>query len=186
MRRTGLSFFILSFLSMSASVGRSQTTQPQQQSAPPAQSPDSTQPQPSQAPPKTTNPPRPQKVWTNEDVQDLRDHSAISTVGKPQPPKPNPAETPNRNTPRGNAAWYREQILKLRAKLPPLNDSIQQLQDALSGKTVDSVRRYWGVRPDDWRDQLARLQKQRDDIQAKIAALQDEARHNGVPASALE
>jgi hypothetical protein len=41
------------------------------------------------------------------------------------------------------------------------------------------------VRPDDWRDQLARLQKQRDDIVAKISALIDEARHNGVPANAL-
>jgi len=185
MRRTAMSALILSFVCMSASVGHSQTTQPQQQSAPPAQSSDSSQAQPAQTAPKTANQSRPQKVWTNEDVPDLRDRSAISTVGKPQP-KPNVPDKPNRNTPRGNATWYRDQIVKLRAKLPPLNESIQQLQDALSGKTVDSVRTFWGVRPDDWRDQLARLQKQRDDIQAKIATLEDEARHNGVPANALE
>lgn len=186
MRSASMSFFILLFLCTFASIGRSQTGQPSQQSAPATQSSDSTQAQPTPTAPKPANQSPPQKVWTNEDVQNLRDHSEISTIGKAQPADTNAAEKPNRNATRQTVDRYREQISKLRAKLPPLDDSIQQLQAALSGKTVDSVRQYYGVRPDDWRDQLARLQKQRDDIQAKITALEDEARHTGVPAKDLE
>ena len=102
---------------------------------------------------QTSSPPAPEqqkqparKVWTDDDVGDLRDRSAISTVG---------------------------------------TTKIRQLQDALDGKAVNSVRTYGGVRADDWRDQLSRLRKQRDDISAKIAALEDEARHNGIAPNAL-
>jgi hypothetical protein len=186
MRLASMSFFILFLVCLFASIGRSQTTQSQQQTAPPAQSSDAAQAQPAQTAPKPANQSRPQKVWTNEDVQDLRDHSEISTIGKPQPPNANANNQPARNTTRANATWYRDQLKTLRSKLPPLDEKIQQLQAALSGKTVDSVRQAWGVMPDDWRDQLARLQKQRADIQAKITTLEDEARHNGVPQTALE
>jgi hypothetical protein len=125
------------------------------------------------------------KVWTNEDMTDLRDHSAISTVGN-APPKPaKPGDKPSPVSKGKNAAWYRDQIDKLQAKIPPLDDKIHDLQAALSGEQVTETRQYGGARPDDWRDQLDRLQKQRDEIVAKISALIDEARHNGVPANAL-
>jgi hypothetical protein len=55
------------------------------------------------------------------------------------------------------------------------------LQAGLNGATVNETRHYGGVKLDDWHDQLARLQKQREDIAAQISAMQDEARHNGVP-----
>jgi hypothetical protein len=184
MRRISLSFLLPLSLCILVSSARSQTTQSQQGTPSPAsQTPDSKPAQPAQSPPKSAT--RPQKVWTNEDMGDLRDRSAISTVGNPHPAKPSVNEKTVPNATRRNAKWYRDQILKLRAKIPPLDANIQQLQAALSGKTVDSVRRYWGTRPDDWRDQLVRLQKQRDAIQAKIAALEDAARHDGVPQNAL-
>ena len=50
----------------------------------------------------------------------------------------------------------------------------------LNGGQVNEVRHYGGNKIDDWHDELARLQAQRDDINAKIAALQDQARHDGV------
>jgi hypothetical protein len=45
---------------------------------------------------------------------------------------------------------------------------------------VNSTR-HVGVKIDDWHDELARLQVQRTDVASKINALQDQARHSGVP-----
>lgn len=125
------------------------------------------------------------KVWTNEDVGDLRDRAPISTVGDSAPKTGKPADKAAPPAKGKNAKWYVDQIQALEAKIPPLNDRIQQLQAALNGDQVNSTRQYGGVRPDDWRDQLQRLQKQRDDLQAKIAALEDQARHDGVAPNLL-
>jgi uncharacterized protein YukE len=120
------------------------------------------------------------KVWTDEDMSAVHTNSAISTFsgaankpanGKPVAAKPSP-KSPKQ---------YQTQIANLQAKLPPLDEQISQLQAGLNGATVNETRHYSGTKLDDWRDQLARLQKQRDDIAAQINALQDEARHNGVP-----
>ncbi len=120
------------------------------------------------------------KVWTNEDMGAVHRDAAISTFSsKPNKPangKPVAAKT-NPKSP----GQYQGQIANLQAKLPPLDQQIAELQAGLNGETVNSTRHYSGVKLDDWRDQLARLQKQRDDIAARISALQDEARHNGVP-----
>lgn len=125
------------------------------------------------------------KVWTNDDVGDLRDHAPISTVGSAHPKSGKPADKTGLPAKGKGAKWYTDQIQALEAKLPPLNDKIQQLQAALNGDQVNSTRQYGGVRADDWRDQLKRLQKERDDIQAKISTLIDQARHDGVPTNLL-
>lgn len=125
------------------------------------------------------------KVWTNEDVGDLRDRAPISTIGNADPKTGKPADKPAPAAKGKNAKWYVDQIQALQAKIPPLNDKIQQLQAALNGDQVNSTRQYGGVRPDDWKDQLQRLQKQRDDLEAKIVALEDQARHDGVAPNLL-
>jgi len=158
---------------------RAQTAPADQTSAAPA-SQTSSQPVPDQQ----KQPAR--KIWTDDDVGDLRDRSAISTVGAPNSKSSNLTGRPAAPTARTkDARWYQDQISKLRAKIPPLDDKIRHLQDALDGKTVNSVRTYGGVRADDWRDQLSRLRKQRDDISGKIAALEDDARHNGIAPNAV-
>jgi uncharacterized protein YukE len=120
------------------------------------------------------------KVWTNEDMGAIHSNSAISTfssgANKPANAKPAPAKPSSKN-----AKQYQDQIAKLQAKLPPLDQQISVLQAGLNGATVNETRHYGGVKLDDWRDQLARLQKQREDVAAQISAVQDEARHNGVP-----
>ena len=120
------------------------------------------------------------KVWTNEDMGAVHRDPAISTFSsgpnKPANGKPVAAKS-NSKSP----GQYQAQIANLQAKLPPLDQQIAELQAGLNGETVNSTRHYNGVKLDDWRDQLARLQKQRDDIAARISVLQDEARHNGVP-----
>lgn len=172
---------LLATLCLSAtllSTARAQTAQATQTSSPPASQSSS------QSAPAQQTPPA-KKVWTDDDVGDLRDHSTISTVGAANAKPASPSGRAVSTAKAKDAKWYQDQILKLHAKIPPLDDKIHQLQAALDGKTVNSLRTYGGVRADDWRDQLSRLQKQRDEISAKIAALEDEARHQGVPPNTL-
>jgi hypothetical protein len=145
----------------------------------------STEP-PAQASAPAPGPAQPaaKKVWTNEDVIGLREDSRISTFSQPNAkPAKNGAKAANSKG--KDAAWYQNRIAVLQAKLPHLDDQIGQLQAALNGEQVNSVRKWGGVRPDDWRVQLDTLQKKRDSIQSEISTLEDQARRDGVPASAL-
>ena len=174
MNRPALSFFAAVSFAIIGIVFTAATAFAQNGSAVAAQNPSqSSSPAPAPETPA-------KKVWTNDDIHSAKPPSAdasakpASTVIKA---KPNPKAK--------EASWYRGQISKLQAQIPPLDEKISQLQAALSGQTVTSTRQYGGARPDDWRDELSRFQKQRDDIDTKIAALQDQARHDGVPENEL-
>jgi hypothetical protein len=120
------------------------------------------------------------KVWTNEDMREVHRDNAISTFAatNKKPANAKPAATAKANK---DAKQYQDRILALQAKLPLLDEQIAQLQAALNGDTVNSTRHVGGAKIDDWRDELVRAQQQREDIVAKVSALQDEARRNGVP-----
>jgi len=132
------------------------------------------------------------KVWTNEDVKTPEGQPEVSTfrpenrgTSQPDGKMRGKSAAPPRNK---DAKWYQDQIAKLQAKLPPLDAQIAQLQAAINGDPTGDAKsstRPRGVRANSWASELAQLQKQRDDIVDKIAALQDEARHNGVSPSAL-
>jgi hypothetical protein len=163
-----------------ASQGAAQTSSP----SPASSSAQSTQ-APSQAPaPAAAAQPAPKKVWTNEDVAGLRQDSVISTFTPPKSKSTNNGEK-SANPKSKQAQWYQNRIAGLQAKLPPIEDQIAELQAALSGQTVNEVRKWGGNRPDDWRVELGNLQKKHDDIENQINALKDQARHDGVPAGAL-
>ncbi len=120
------------------------------------------------------------KVWTNDD---FNSHPRRDSSSSPNS-NSKPANTANKSKPNNggkNAAWYRGQISKLQGQIPPLDEKIAQLQAALNGQLVNTPRPYGWSKPDDWHTQLAQYQKQREDIQTKISALEDEARHSGVP-----
>jgi hypothetical protein len=124
------------------------------------------------------------KVWTNEDMSEVHRNNAISTFSATnnKPASGKPAGTAKGNK---DAKQYQDQILKLQAKLPPLDEQISELQATLNGDTVNSTRHYGGTKIDDWHEELLHLQKEREDIATKISALQDEARRNGVPANQI-
>jgi hypothetical protein len=143
----------------------------------PAQSPSTDAP--SALPSASSSPVQPKKVWTNDDVGDLRGHSAISTVGvarakPPMQPASKVASTATINS-------YRNQILRLEGQLPDMDSKIAELEGVLSGNTVNSTRHASGAKIDDWHDELVRLQQQREETASKISDLQDQARHSGVP-----
>ncbi len=141
-----------------------------------AQNPDT-----SAASPAPSDQTAPKKVWTNDDG---RFHSPPSPSANASTKPAGAANKPKPNN-NGKNAGYRAQITKLQAQIPPLDDKIAQLQAALNGQTTNTPRTYGWSKPDDWHDALARYQKQREDIQAKVSALEDEARHNGVPESEI-
>jgi hypothetical protein len=120
------------------------------------------------------------KVWTNDDMREVHRDNAISTFSatNKKPANAKPAATAKANK---DAKQYQDRILALQAKLPPLDEQIAQLQAALNGDTVNSTRHVGGAKIDDWRDELVRAHQQREDIVAKVSALQDEARRSGVP-----
>jgi len=128
--------------------------------------------------------PAPRKVWTNEDVPTLREDSTISTVGA----RPTSGTVHKATSSRQDAKWYSDQITKLEAQLPAINDKIAQLQAGIDGKfTGDSQS---STRPKsatfgNWQIELAQLQKQRDDLQSRIDGLRDQARRQGIPPNAL-
>jgi hypothetical protein len=133
--------------------------------------------------PATDAQPPAKKVWTNDDMGELRDHSTIST--SPNAKTAQPARKPSAAAIVRNESWYRDQIAKLRAKIPPLEEKIARLQAALEGHQVNEARQYGWVKPGNWGDQKAQLEKNRDAIQSQISELEDEARHKGNPANAL-
>ena len=139
---------------------------------------------PTQTQPPAATQPAAKKVWTNEDVIGLREDSRISTFSQPNA-KPAKNGARPANSKGKDAAWYQNRIAGLEAKLPHLDDQIGQLQAALNGEQVNSVRKWGGVRSDDWRVELDTLQKKRDGIQSEISTLEDQARRDRVPASAL-
>jgi len=177
MNRRALSVFVASVLLICAlalfpGAARAQSTPP-----PPAAA------QPQDPAPSSTSaaPAQPEKkIWTNEDVGDLHAHSVISTFNASNSKPAKNASKPAPNSKAKSATWYQQQIKRLQDQLPPIDHKISDLQTVLSGGQVNEVRHYGGNKIDDWHDQLARLQAQRDDINAKIAALQDQARHDGV------
>ncbi len=114
---------------------------------PAAQTPD--------APPAATK-----KVWTNDDLSGLHNQPAIST-GVSNSVRAQIGEEVRRTrneAPRGIGS----RLLKLQAKLPPLDEQIAELQAAIDGKPTGDARksvRPYSVRLDNWTaelDQLAR------------------------------
>lgn len=129
--------------------------------------------------------PVPNRVWTNDDLPDLRAGTGVSNHAAPLAKSSKTAAKPA-TIPKGkDANWYHGQIAKLQAQLPPIESQISNYQAALAGKPVDETRMYGWTRPADWSVQLAKLQQKHDDIVGKIAALEDEARHNSIPANSL-
>lgn len=138
---------------------------------------------PSQAPPAT-----PRRVWTNDNLTELRENSEISTVGGTAA---NPGKAGGKTVAGSkahDAQWYRDQIVKLEAKLPPLDSQIEQLREAIDGKAMGDGKtssRPWAVKGDSWAREEAELQNKRDGIAAHIDALREQARHNGVAPNTL-
>lgn len=181
-----ISAIVLSTIfSVSAALAQEQSGAPAQ-AVPPAGSPtaastpDSSATTGSSGAPANRTQVPPKRVWTNDDMGGVRRDPSIPNYSATTKPA-KAADKSAAGAKSKDAKRYQEQIAALRTKLPPLNDKIAELQGTLNGNTVHSTRTYGGNKIDDWHVELVDLQKKRDDIEAKVSSLQDEARHNGVP-----
>jgi hypothetical protein len=150
-----------------------------------APAPNQASPTASAAPANTPAPPAGKKVWTNEDVSDLRTNSTISTVGSTDTKPPAKTAAAGKNK---NPKQYQAQIARLEGQIPQLDQQIAELQDAIDGKPTGdakSSKRPRSVQADDWNVQMQDLQKKKQGILDQVAAMKDEARHQGVPPNTL-
>ena len=148
-------------------------------------------PRPAQATQKN-----PKKVWTNEDLEQLRARGLISVVGQEATaPAAQVTVAPELTAFRvfesrlDDPVWYAQQADQLQTALDSAMAALQQEQDALAmakdratapGVTVDKPS--LGVTPD---AALALLQAQVDDAQMRLDALSDLARQHDIPPGVL-
>ncbi len=127
------------------------------------------------------------KVWTNEDLTELHSSSEISSIGRTG--VRNDRQTGQTTAgPRRSAAWYRNQITRLKTQLAALDTQIAQLQTTINGTPTGDAKistRPTGVKGGTWQAELVKAQAKRDDVAGQIDALRDEARHDGVAPNTL-
>jgi uncharacterized protein YukE len=128
--------------------------------------------------PASKAPQNPKRVWTNDDLAGFRANSTISTVGDDK------NVTRRSGTRRTSSDYlarrYRAQIDQLQAQLADIDKQIANLRGALSGKTVDSTRKYepLGGKIGDWKSQMDQLQKNRQNLLRQIDALETQMRQS--------
>ena len=136
------------------------------------------------------------KVWTNEDMDQLRARGLISIVGQEVTATPaQPAVTPSEpafpvyNSRLEDPAWYAEKAADLQAELDAREAALQQEKDALAqaanGVTQPGVamdQPTIGVTPE---AALDILQAHVDEVQSQLDALSDLARQNNIPPGVL-
>jgi len=175
-RRISLAALLISAAVVTSA--RSQNNTPEPSATVPVQT--------NQASPPVAPQPAAKKVWTNDDLTRLQGNSVISTVGPTSSaakPADKSAAAKNRD-----AKSYQDQIAKLQAQIPPIDSQIAELQAAIDGKPTGDAKesaRPRSVKIDDWSVEMQQFQKKRDDIDARIATLRDEARHHGVADNVL-
>lgn len=165
-----------------ASVARAQASSPATSGPSSSQTMQQSQGQNSSAASMAASVPQ-KKVWTNEDIGELRSDSSISTF-QPKGDAAKNAKSPAANSHGRDAPWYRQQIEKLQQQIPPIDAKIAELQKGVDGGTVNdpntSSRPYGGVHAGSWQRQIGDLQARRADILEKIGGLEDQARRAGV------
>jgi hypothetical protein len=137
---------------------------------------------------------QPKKVWTNDDLAELRAHGLISIVGQEAPAQAAPAVPAEVTFPvyesrLDDPTWYAEKAAELQSALDDAIAALQQEQNALAlakdrvtepGVALDKPS--IGVTPD---AALALFQAQVDGLQMQLDELGDLARQHGIPPGVL-
>lgn len=140
-------------------------------------------------PTSTDAKPSGKKVWTNGDLNDLPANSEASVSSPRHQKKPyvvsnqSGQQTDRQKGPL--AKNYHDRIARLQTEVAKLDPQIAALQAAVDGNQVDQPRKYGWQSPASYPDELAQLQGKRGDLLDQISALEDEARHKGVPPNGL-
>jgi hypothetical protein len=144
--------------------------------------------------PAQTSTQQPKKVWTNDDMGQLRTRGLISIVGQEAPAQAAPAVSVEISFPvyesrLEDPTWYAEKAAELQSALDDAIAALQQERNALAeakdGVTAPGValdKPSVGVTPD---AALALFQAQVDDAQMRLDALSDLARQHNISPGVL-
>jgi len=138
---------------------------------------------------------KPKKVWTNEEMSTI--HGKISIVGNPEQANVYPDSRKwNNDSDSGNgndlerekvAANYREQLRQLHEQQDDIDKKIADFRNFKADNASPSgginIRNRYSMTPAE--DQIRQLEEKKKQIQAKIDALEEEARKNGIEAGEL-
>jgi hypothetical protein len=129
---------------------------------------------------------KPAKVWTNDEVDTLRNNPGVSVVGNRTPQ--NASAKSKGYSMEKDPAWYRRQLAPLRAEIEKLDGQIEKTKAFLDGENVSdqpaSYHAYYSA-PGNPQSQLKQMEAKRQADQSKIDDLLDRARHNGIEPGAL-
>jgi hypothetical protein len=139
---------------------------------------------------KSDAPPRPKKVWTNDDVGKLK--SSVSVVGDKNQTRSQASNQDEANDedsdPHGaKVRQYRDAIEQLRTQIGEAETHIAQLKDfkADNGSPSGGVnpnRQYNMVPPE---EQVKQLEARKKELEAKIEDLENQARKEGIDTGEL-
>ena len=129
-------------------------------------------------------------TWTNEDLERLRDQSPISVIGQIGDEANEAAAAPTPYVRTKDPAWYTEQAANLRMQLESRQATLQRYRQALEGardlKTmtggINLDQGDIGITPEAG---IEILQRRVHEKQAELDALDELARHNGIPPGVL-
>ena len=129
-------------------------------------------------------------VWTNDDIEKLRDSNLICIVGRiaEETSKSVPLQQPYVRT--QDPAWYAEQAARLRDELErkkaQLDEYRQAIEEATSLKTtaggINFEESDMGITPEAG---IEILQQRVSEAQSELDALEEQARRNGIEPGTL-
>jgi hypothetical protein len=126
---------------------------------------------------------KPSKVWTNDEIDTLRNKHSVSVVGNHAPQKV--SATTKGYSQEKDPAWYRKQLQPLQAEIEKYDGQIAKLNAFLSGDHVSDPPDPHHMRGLTPQEQLKQLEGKRAKDIEKVNDLMDRARHNDIPPGAL-
>ena len=140
-------------------------------------------------------PPQERRIWTSEEVEALRAKGLISPVGPPSTPATaeeiaaveKPSAPPARPEQEKDLEWYADQAAKLREEMSPLDQEIRYVRLALANHQtreggINLTRENPGITP---QSGIWVLENRKRDLLARLEALKELARRNGITPSVL-
>ena len=137
-----------------------------------------TPPSPSQAPDKDAK--KPKKVWTNDELHGLT--GSVSVVGDAAKSKPGKSRSTQGDASPSIIARMRGELQKLRADLDKTDKQIRDLKEFNSGEATGtaSLQLHHRYTTASIPDQIKKLEEKKKQIEARIAAIEDDARKHGI------
>jgi hypothetical protein len=122
--------------------------------------------------------PKPAKVWTNDEIDTLRNGRGVSVVGNHTPQ--NVRATSKTYSLEKDPAWYRKQLDPLRTEIEKLDAKIAKMQAFLKGENIGEQASLHPKMVPSPQEQLKQMEDKRAKDVEKVNDLLDRARHNDI------